>query len=263
MTLLSNIFKVQKETEQPKTIEIRPVTQLESPETQNGEIEKDPNLFLQEAQQILTKAKEDAQKIIEEARQSLEQERVKFEKQKAEEFEKLKQEAYQIGLVEGKREAESQYESYIQEAQAIITLAKNEKQQMLEQSKNDILRIALKVAEKILNMTLEENNDAFLSLVKNALEETKGLNKVELYVHPSNYDYLLKEKDELVPFLGEQTELIILPSKKAKKNSCLLETPIGQVDASIDTQLLEIKNKLLEIVEEANSLEYRSNSTGD
>jgi flagellar assembly protein FliH len=47
--------------------------------------------------------------------------------------------------------------------------------------------------------------------------------------------------------LDGQAELSIIPDYSVQDEGCVIRTPLGSVDAKIDTQLKEIKQVLLEI----------------
>ena len=55
------------------------------------------------------------------------------------------------------------------------------------------------------------------------------------------YQYLLSQKEELITIFSHETNLFIYPNEDLPEDGCVIESESGRLDASIDTQLLEIK----------------------
>ena len=81
-------------------------------------------------------------------------------------------------------------------------------------------------------------------LVKRALKEAKDSHDVQLHVNPNYYEYLLSQKEELLAVFLHETNLFIFPDEELPENRCVIESALVGLDASVDTQLSEIKQKL-------------------
>ena len=64
-----------------------------------------------------------------------------------------------------------------------------------------------------------------------------------------HYEELLSKKEELMTIFSNVVNLFIYPDSDLSEDSCLIESSSGRIDASIDTQLSEIKVKLTELLE--------------
>ncbi|MGM9956219.1 MAG: FliH/SctL family protein, partial [Peribacillus sp.] len=119
----------------------------------------------------------------------------------------------------------------------------------LESSESVILDIALNVAKKIIGQQLEAKEETFLSLVKGAIKEAREYREVQVHIHPSRYQSILSHKDEMIAIFPKEAELYIYPDDELDESSCIIESENGRIDASVDSQLLEIKAKLSELLE--------------
>jgi len=207
---------------------------------------------LQNDEQI-EKAREEANIIVERANQEADQIRQQIEKEKqllAEEKEKIYQQAYQEGYTKGTQLGQEkgyrEVEELIQFAKSIVDEAKIEYQNCIDKSEETVLTLSLKVAEKILCTSLNENEERFLPLVKRAIDEVKNYKEVQIYVNPSRYALLVKKKEELLPHF-QDGQLYIYPDETLSETSCIIETDGLRMDVGFDTQLQEIKKKLFEI----------------
>jgi flagellar assembly protein FliH len=68
-------------------------------------------------------------------------------------------------------------------------------------------------------------------------------------VNPSRYSFLLSRKDELIALFPREVDFYIYPDEDLLEEACLIESANGRIDASVDSQLDEIKNKLIDLLE--------------
>jgi flagellar assembly protein FliH len=164
-------------------------------------------------------------------------------------IEEAKQHGYNIGLEEGRNIGYQEYREHIQMANDVIELSKHDYQSYLDSAERTILDLAIKVAEKIMNSTIEQDETHFLNIVKKVLQEGRGGKEIQLHVHPVHYPYVLSEKEELLSLFPIRPDLFIFPNTQIPENGCVIETNSGRIDATIDTQLKMLKQKLLDLLE--------------
>lgn len=198
-----------------------------------------------EAEQIRQQVKNETDDLYAELRRS----RESWEQEKGILVSAANEEGYKAGWEEGQRQGYLEYQGLLKDAQKIIQAAKHDHHAYLETSEKTILDLSIHIAKKILGTKIEENGDYFISLVKKAVKEVKEFQDVQIHVHPTHYESLLEKKDELLAVFAHDTNLFIYPDSDLLEGSCLIESPYGRIDASIDTQLSEIKQKLTECLE--------------
>ncbi|WP_172971002.1 flagellar assembly protein FliH [Bacillus sp. THAF10] len=222
---------------------------------------EDHTLSIDSINQLLAQAKQDADQILMEAnqiRQAME-EKIQQEKQAWDtEKQALEKAAREIGLEqgfqEGKESASLQYSALIEEAEDVLKLAKKDYHDKLDNSVEDIMFLSMKVAEKILGFTLDSNPEAFTKMVKEALKEVKEKEEVRIYTSPIHFPYLLENKDFLQSALNSQYELLIFPDSDLSQGGCYIDSSAGRMEVSIQIQLGEIKEHLLQLINsESNS----------
>jgi len=252
MILLSRLIKLQAAypaAEEKKVISIKKLHAVDLSINEQTEFDQAPIEIMEEArrdaEQILLEAMKEKEAIME----SLQREKVAWEQEKIVLANMAKEEGYQAGWQEGESSGYKEYQAFILDAKKVIESAKNDYQSYLEAAEKTILDLAIGVANKIVSLKIEENQDYFVSLVKKAIKEVKNLPEVQILVHPNQYDYLLTNKNELVAVFTQDTNLFIYPDSDLAHGSCLIESAHGRIDASIDTQLSEIKKALGECLE--------------
>lgn len=205
--------------------------------------------------QTIEKAKEEAASIVELAAKEREKVTLQIEKDKKaweEEKEKRKQQAYMEGYEQGyqvgEKEALTEYEARLAEAQRIIELAKLEHHKKLDSSIESIVTISMKVAEKVLGCTLETDPSIYTKLVQTALKEVKEKEEIRIYVSTKQYPNILQNKQLLQNIINSQYDLAIYPEPDLGEDGCWIDSSAGRLEVSIQTQLAEMKNHLLQLV---------------
>jgi flagellar assembly protein FliH len=257
MILLSRLIKSHYSNPQN---EDKKVIQLQSLEVNKIDIEL-PEVaakkIMAEAEEILKKARITAEKMMNDAQlnlqkssQHIEQLKIAFETEKEALSETARQQGFQEGMRQGHQEANVRFKEFIDEAKAITDMAKADYIKQVEQSEETILKLGLKIAEKILHVELTDKKESFVQIVKHAIKEVKDFSDINIIVHPHMFELVSQQKDELKALFTTDKKLYIYPSEELQETSCMIESSFGRIDASIDSQLAELKVKLLELLEE-------------
>ncbi|AMM92459.1 hypothetical protein UP17_07780 [Peribacillus simplex] len=204
----------------------------------------------QEAERVLLDAKQKAQAIAAEIQQDREhwehQEKVMF-------IEQAQKEGYQQGVEDGFQKGYNEIAGDIAFAKEVVESSKKDYRQHIESSETVILNLAVKIAEKIIGHQLEKDEESFLSIVKRAIKEARDYREVQLHIHLVQYQSILSHKEELIAIFPKDTELYIFPDDEIEENSCIIESENGRIDASVNSQLQEIKVKLTELLREGSN----------
>lgn len=235
-----------------KVIGLRPVhvpTTEAKTEQQSFENER---LQVKKAVQNLEEQKQQTHEWMEASRQQIEKEKKAWEEEKLRWIEQAKEEGYSIGFNQGKQDGLIQYQELIAQAKNIIDMTRNDRLEMITQNERFILNVSLEVATKIIYQSLIEK-EAYIEVAKNVIQEAKEQPSIQLYAHPDDYLTCQKYKDELFAIVDPKIELSFYPDDSLEIGSCVIETPIGKIDASVDTQLENLRNELHALLEEMDS----------
>ncbi|WP_378932149.1 flagellar assembly protein FliH [Metabacillus herbersteinensis] len=216
----------------------------------------DPSVSLR-AQKVIHNAENEAKELIQRSHQqldevlrSIDQERAAWQEERELIIEQAKQEGYAEGLELGRQEAERMHVEFIEESRKIVTLAKQDYEDKVQSAEETILTLSVKLAEKILASEIDQSQERFTEIIKKALKEVKEYVDIKIHVHPINYQLLLSQKTELTLLITNESDLLIYADEEMDEKSCYIESPFGRIDASIDTQLQQLKDQLLLILRE-------------
>lgn len=191
----------------------------------------------QEARQILEDARRQAEEIIEAARLTVEKER-----------DHARREGYRQGREKGYQDALQAKEGEIAKAREVHQQAVKQRDEILKGMENEILDLSLDIAEKILRLELDRNDQAFCALVANGLEKIRTRGEVTLRVSPHEYEVVRQAKDVILAHAKGVKELDIVMDRFVEKGSCVIESANGMVDASLQTQLDKVKDSFLHLI---------------
>lgn len=218
--------------------------------------------FQNEAEAILRDAEETAARILEDAAQQAvqlkQQAMAEIEgwwaekQQEAEALQKqtmaqAEEQGYATGLLEGKRYVIQEEQETIQQAKGILEEAYHEKGKIIAEAEPFLVELSIEVAKKVVGAELSASPEKILELVRQVLRRSRVHGPISLCVNHRYFSFMEEHRGQLLALLDGQAELAIYPDYTVHDEGCVIRTPLGSVDARIDTQLQEIKQVLLDI----------------
>ncbi len=199
----------------------------------------DPEELLERARRkcevLLKEAGMEADKLLEEAR-------LKAEKEAAD----IAEESWQRGYAEGMEAASEQNRSILEEAGKIRDSAAEEYGSIIAGMEADIVELVIRVARKATAAELTTNRDIILQLVSSALSECSNKKGAIIRVSPTDSQYLLENRDRLATMAEGTDSMEIIPDSCMKPGDCIIETPLGSIDAGAGTRLDKIEEAMKE-----------------
>lgn len=241
----------------PKEMD-RKTINIQSIKLGNHQIEKENKervKLVQERQLIIDAANKEAQTIINRAKDEstsimdqILNDKENWEQEKRMLIEQAYEEGVQLGKEDGRLQGKAEYHELIDQAKEIIEQSKVAFDDHVKSSETVILQLGITVAEKILHTSLSENKEQFLPIVKSALEEVKEAKEIYIFVHPVQYELLINEKKDLEAMFPTNIQFFIYPDANLNEYDCVIESENGRIDASVSSQLVELKEKLVELL---------------
>lgn len=247
---LSNAFKNQ-EPLSPKVISVKKlnVEQVDEKIFAPSNPEEKKQLIQMEIdalEQELKSLEQRKESMIEEISTYFSRERATWELTKQEEKAHAMDRGFKKGFEQGTVEAMEKYDGLLQQANKIVEIAETDYYQTVEKHQMTVLQLSIQVASKIIHNKTKEDPHTFLYLVKSAIEQLIDTSNVAIYVHPNDHTFLFEQKEELEQLLDDDEVLSLYIDRDLNEGDCLIKHPFGQIDASIDTQLIQVKQALEE-----------------
>ena len=108
----------------------------------------------------------------------------------------------------------------------------------------EILELIFAIAKKIIHHQIGSEDQAVKESIIKALHFAAEKSKVIVKVNPEDLRHVEKIKPELLTRIKEMRSIEVTTDAVINRGGCILETPCGDVDATIETQLEKIYQSL-------------------
>lgn len=157
----------------------------------------------------------------------------------------IRQKAYEEGYTAGYRDGETAAHRLQEEARELLEDARREKEALLAAAEPEIVALALCLAEKIVNRQLELDRSYILAMLRALKIDTLG-KRVIIKVNPELVSFLEARAADLQAIFPHGG--YVLKPDAGVKQGVVVETELGTVDATIETQLEELAKVLGEVM---------------
>jgi flagellar assembly protein FliH len=120
-------------------------------------------------------------------------------------------------------------------------------EQLVSRCAPQIVRLALEIAEKMVGKALAEDPAIIVSVLERAKQQVLEAKQIRIRLHPDDFKFISEIRPEVIKMGQAEGRLIeVLPTEEISRGGCRLETEIGVVDATMPTQIEEIRRQLLD-----------------
>ena len=167
------------------------------------------------------------------------------------EAEELLRQNREDGYQEGFARAEQVLQGRIEEAeralQSIVEQAERQRDERVAALEAEALQLTMGIAEKILSIELDRNDEAFLSLIRNAMNSIRTEKLVTLRVNPEDYSRFFEERERIWHTDYGNIEAAVVSDAAVEPYGAIIETDSGTIEAGLDGQLEQIRSSLEEV----------------
>lgn len=173
----------------------------------------------------------------------------------------LRTAARQMGHATGNLQAEAEFDARV-EAEVQLRVAERlnhlvpalqtattqlirDRDQILLHWESAVIKLSLALAERILRREIEARSTAPHSLIADALQLTAGASSVVLRLNPLDAQEIEAHWEDWQQRQTSPQSLKVVADPRISRGGCLLETPAGEIDGRIETQLARIAAELL------------------
>lgn len=195
-----------------------------------------------EAEAILQKAREEAATITNKAAIQAQLDHDHMVEQTAAEMEQIKkqayEEAYQKGMVEGARDQAAALKGCMEQLVEGVAHLEGEQAGFMAEYEYNLKWLAWEIASKVLGRKLEEDETELCSLVKMAVASVKNAAWITVEVS-DKMSGLIEQLTKEFRRLGD--DRVEVRGISAPDDTCIIDTPDGLIDASVYSQLENLR----------------------
>jgi type III secretion protein L len=131
------------------------------------------------------------------------------------------------------------------QATEVLLRARQEAAAIVARSEEELVRLALLVAEKIIGRALDLDPNLVLDIAAEAIESVRQQRELVLRVCPEDAARLRNSRKKLMDLLGRTKDIAVREDPEVERGGCIIETENGTVDAQLSTQLRMLEIALL------------------
>lgn len=196
-----------------------------------------------EVQQLLARARDEADHIVEEAR--ILAKKIKEEAREQGYTEGLKQ-GRQEGFAQGEREGRAagldQARQTMHEAARLLSETQATINKRWAEHELEVVTLATEIASRIIRKEVSESSrDIAVRMIREAARKAVERNKAIIRVHPDDFHGI-----DLESIRNGFQEIDLVADPNVEPGGCLIETPRGIIDGQIRTQMTRLFDALLE-----------------
>lgn len=191
---------------------------------------------------MLEDAKRQARQIVQEAREQAELLRKEaFEEGKS----KGEQDGFQAAYEQHKAELDKEIRVLQRKFADVIRDVSIQKDRILEKNIDDLKRISIAVAEKVIQTSIRSSEEIVKRMIMAATEKLKKRQWAKIYITKCGAEVNMDVDTEFLESLSHLSDnLKIITMNNGEEGTCIIELPDEVIDASVGTQLENIKDIL-------------------
>ena len=166
--------------------------------------------------------------------------------------EKAYQEAYQLGLEEGRtkafQEVASEITQKMSEFTKLISALENIKKEVLAQNEAHLVKLMYHMASRLSHKEMQQSDDSLVDIIRSAVSLAQDEENVRVSVAPAQFEFV----EELKKQTGREFEFLkkirFEPNPDVTSGGCIVETNYGEVDARIEQRIDQLWTSLSDLM---------------
>ncbi|MBI5266930.1 MAG: hypothetical protein HY851_06825 [candidate division Zixibacteria bacterium] len=167
-----------------------------------------------------------------------------FEQVLTREKEDARQDGFDQGRKAGYEQGMAEARRVMQQFDQAIGDAVRARATVLEEAKQKILELVIRISRKVTCDAVEIDREKTAAMIAGIIDQLTDRSRLKILVHP---DYLPVVEQNIQKYLSSQTlirELTIEADPRVKVGGCFIQTPVGDIDARLESQFEVIEDVL-------------------
>ena len=140
--------------------------------------------------------------------------------------------------------AQKQAADIVGNAEKLLKSAQSDYAEYLDNKKNEVIKLALNIAESITRKSLDRN-DSMNDLIEEAFKISKGEESIILRSNSFHIDELKKNCERWKLSYAIKSEIFVISDDSMEPGNAILEKPSGIVKVGVDVGMEQVKKAIL------------------
>lgn len=160
------------------------------------------------------------------------------------------EEAFSRGRQEGLTSAEQRLESTTRALTQALEDVSRVRASLAQAGSQDMLRLVMAVAEQVILCTVKADPAVVSAIIENALKASVRADSYRICINPDDLEAVTKQKPLFLASISGMKNLSFEADSNISQGGCRVDSELGDVDATIETQLESIRSALSVAIEE-------------
>ena len=202
-----------------------------------------------EAENVLDQAKKEADLILAEANAKTEEILAKAKSEAEILSGQIQKQASEEGYKKGYDKGISETEEIKNETQQIYDDMVFRRKNILESTEPEIIALIIGIVRTLTGSAVKVTESAVLALIKKGLSDATLTGDIFIHVSPEDYEKVVGQKQEILSMIDASAKVEFMKDLTLGIADCIIETPFGNIDCSLEQQFEALKMDLLSILD--------------
>jgi flagellar assembly protein FliH len=161
----------------------------------------------------------------------------------------LRAEAYAQGQTEARKKMRQELDTVLQAFTQAAKELDGLRSDFLRRQGEDLVQLAMEVAEQVIAAELSLNPDLILSIVGKAMESAFEADEYRILVNPEDVNVVQENRPLLLANINGLRQIHVQGDASITRGGCKVESNKGQVDARVESKMAEIHKQLKQAVQ--------------
>jgi flagellar assembly protein FliH len=149
--------------------------------------------------------------------------------------------AYKAGYDEGYADGGTVARNLEAKARGVLEDAERRRMETITRLEPEMVDVILQVIDKIVGSAAANNPKLIQVLVKKAMAEVSTIGGVKVRVSSADYEAAAAARDEYLALVEGGADVEVIRDLSLGGTDCIIETPYGSVDCSLDEQMDRVR----------------------
>jgi flagellar assembly protein FliH len=156
------------------------------------------------------------------------------------------QEAYARGQRDALENAGAGLEQTAQHLARVLAEVDQLRSTLIRRSREDMLRLVMAIAEQVIHQEISVQPAIVTRIIEQALQASVRADHYRIHINPADLAAVNEQKPLFLASISGLKNLIIEADQNITRGGCRVESDLGEVDATIESQLATIRQALRE-----------------
>jgi flagellar assembly protein FliH len=157
----------------------------------------------------------------------------------------IEERAYAKGFARGEKagieSGKEKFESVVNSLNKALSELIKIRQDIYLESEQEIVKLALAIARKVVCNEIRINKDTVVNVVKEAVKRVEGNEKVKVKLSCKDFEFIKNEKPTLIDKIKNIENADFIMDESICDGGCIIETESGNIDSRVEKQFQAIE----------------------